>query len=773
MTTMTQKPARVVDTPPLVGTSATRLDATAKVSGAFEYGFDSSLPGMLHAKIHRSELAHAMLLSVDTSRAIAMPGVHAVLTGADIGDFRASRFVRDELILAKDRVRYYGEPIAVVAADTEALAEAAAQQIVVEYEPLPIIVDPEQALQPGAPLIHPDWADYWSAPTIRRDGNVLSHATLERGDVDETFATAEHVFENRYSTQMVHQASLEGRVAIADVADDGQVHVISSHQFPFGLRQDLSDILHIPVEQIRVTASGLGGGFGGKLYSGVESYCVLLSSLTGRPVKLAHTREEELIATSPRMAAVVHVRTAADSSGQLLAREGTIYYDAGAYSESSPSVVSIGLLSLPGPYKWQALRINAYAVYTNKANCGSFRGPGAPQAVFAGETQLDSIADRLGIDPLEIRLRNAVEDGDLGPSGQVLRNVSLKETLRAAADRIGWQQPRQPNQGRGLACCWWTTTGGPSSAYLTLDPGGTIVLTTGATEIGTGAVQAGVAQICADEFGVGLEHIRIVASDTARTPYDFGAQGSRTAFQAGKAVMLAAVDLKRQLFELAAGYLNCPAEEMRLIGGTVVDPARDDASLTLAELEELSRVSEQELFGRGSFTAPAEEYDETTLTGAMATAMNSPSFSTHAAMVEVDPQTGEPRLRRYVAAQDVGFAINPLYASGQVAGGAAQGIGQAMFEELKYQDGIVLNANFTDYKLPTTVDLPPLEAILIENSSDHGPYGAKGVGEPSVVPPAAAIANAVHDAAGVWIETLPITAERIHSALSQQKGEQS
>jgi CO/xanthine dehydrogenase Mo-binding subunit len=657
-----------------------------------------------------------------------------------------------------------------VAADTEDIAEEAARRIVVDYELLPIVTDPEQALFPDAPLLHPDWESYWSAPTMRRHGNVLNHATLERGDVDDVFAHAAHVFENRFRTQMVHQASLEGRVAIADVDREGHVHVISSHQFPFGLRQDLADILTIPLKNIRVTASGLGGGFGGKLYAGVEPYCVLLSMRTGRPVKLVHTREEEMIATSPRMGAVIKLRTAVGEDGQLLARDGSIYYDAGAYSESSPSVVSVGLLTLPGPYKWKALRINTYAVYTNKANCGSYRGPGAPQAVFAGETQIDRIAEALGHDPLELRLRNAVEDGDLGPSGQVLRNVSLKETLRAAAAQVGWNEPLPENRGRGLACCWWTVTGGSSSAYIELDEDGTVVLITGATEIGTGAVQAGIAQICADSFGVGLERLRIVAADTDTTPYDFGAQGSRTTFQMGNAVLAAAADLKTQLFELAAEELGSTVDDLELAEGTVRLRTEPQSLLTLADLSRIGQTRGG-LLGRGSFIAPPEDYDTNSLTAAMLTAMSSPSFSTHAAEVEIDPDTGEPRLRRYVAAQDVGYAINPLYAAGQVVGGSAQGIGYALFEEIKYRDGVVLNPNFTDYKLPTAVDLPEIEAILVENASDLGPYGAKGVGEPSVIPPAAAIANAVHDASGVWVETLPITAERVYFALSRQATE--
>jgi CO/xanthine dehydrogenase Mo-binding subunit len=528
----------------LIGSPVVRGDAHAKVTGSFEYGVDITVPGMLHAKIRRSEVQHALLRRVDTGRALAMPGVHAVLTGADIGDCRAGRFVRDEPILAKDRVRYHGEPVAVVAAETEEIAEAAARAIEVEYEPLPALDTVAESLAPGAPLLHPDWEGYWSAPVVRRSGNVLSHATLERGDVDGAFARAAHVFEDTYTTQLVHQASLEGRVAVAKVEPDGRVHVTSSHQYPFGLRQDLSDILHIPVESIRVTCSGLGGGFGGKLYAGVEPYCVLLAQRTGRPVRLAHTREEEMIATSPRMAATVHVRTAVDADGRLTAREGTVHYDCGAYSESSPVVVGIALLALPGPYRWEALRVNSYAVYTNKANCGSYRGPGAPQVVFAGESQLDRIAAELGADPLRLRLDNAVREGDLGPTGQVLTGVSLVETLEKAAETIGWGRQTGEHRGKGLACCWFGTTGGPSSAEIRIGGDGKVLLVTGATEIGTAAVQSGLVQICADELGVEPERVEVHSADTDTTPYDMGAQGSRTLFQAGNAVIAAAADLR-------------------------------------------------------------------------------------------------------------------------------------------------------------------------------------------------------------------------------------
>jgi CO/xanthine dehydrogenase Mo-binding subunit len=490
----------------------------------------------------------------------------------------------------------------------------------------------------------------------------------------------------------------------------------------------------------------------------VEPYCVLLAQRTGRPVRLAHTREEEMIATSPRMSATVHVRTAVAADGTLLAREGTVYYDCGAYSESSPVVVSIALLALPGPYRWEALRVNAYAVYTNKANCGSFRGPGAPQVVFAGESQLDRIADELGVDRLQLRLHNAVGEGDLGPTGQVLTGVSLAETLRKAADAIGWTEAAGQHRGKGLACCWWSTTGGPSSAEVRVGDDGQVLLITGATEIGTAAVQSGLVQICAGELGVDPELVSVRSADTDTTPYDMGAQGSRTLFQAGNAVIAAVTDLRSRAIGLAARKYGRPAEELVWRDGTLSVPGDPASALSLAALAQLAGG---ELVGKGSYAAPATEFDETTIQGAAMGAFNDPSFSTHACEVEVDPGTGEVTLRRYVAVQDVGRAINPGYAAGQVAGGAVQGIGQAMFEDLRYVGGRVANPNFTDYKLPTIADVPEIETILVEQPSIHGPYGAKGVGEPSIILAGAAIANAVHDAVGVRIQRLPITGARV------------
>jgi CO/xanthine dehydrogenase Mo-binding subunit len=749
---------------PGIGVSAPRLDATAKVTGRLSYGVDTGRPGMLWARLRRSDVPHARIISIDVSRARALPGVRAVLTGRDTEGFMASRYVRDEPILAVDRVRYRGEPVAAVAADTEEIAEEACRLIGVDYYPLPTVTGVAEALAPDAPLIHPDWESYWAMPVIRRSGNVLSHASLRRGDVVAAFAAADHVFEDRYEVAMVHQASLEGRVAIAEVGADGFVHVWSSHQYPFGLRRDISDILHIPLHKIRVTVTGVGGGFGGKLYAGVEPYCVLLARATGRPVKMVHTREEELTATSPRMGAVVEVRTAVAADGRFLAREGAVYYEAGAYSESSPGMASVGPMILPGPYRWEALAVDGIAVYTNKANCGSYRAPGAPQAAFAGESQIDRIAAELGIDPLELRLANAVSDGDLGPSGQVLEGVSITETLQRAAERIGWGEPSGPNRGKGLACSWWTTTGMPSSAYVQLNEDGTFVLFTGATEIGTGAVTAGVAQMCAGELGIDPTELTIVSADTETTPYDFGAQGSRTTVQAGAAAVGAAADLRTQMLEVAADKLGCDPGDLEIADGEIRHENDPQRALDVVDVARLGQTRGG-LLGRGSHEQPPTAYDETTVEGAVVGVFHTPAFATHACEVEVDPATGEVTVLRWVIAQDVGRVINPRYAEGQMAGAVVQGLGQALFEEISYRDGEVLNANFTDYKLPTIADVPEIETIIVEEPSSTGIYGTKGVGEQGIIAPPACVNNALRDAAGVQVTRLPITAERVWWAM--------
>jgi len=455
---------------------------------------------------------------------------------------------------------------------------------------------------------------------------------------------------------------------------------------------------------------------------------------------------------------IVELKTGVTKDGRITAKAGRIWFDTGAFAGSGPGVASVATLVLAGPYKIPNLYLEGFAVYTNKTNCGSFRAPSGPQANFAVESQMDIIADALELDPLEFRLRNIVREGDEGPTGQVLNGVGLEECLLKATAAIGWQDRRPgPGRGKGLACGWWTTTGGSSGVYVKINPDGTVALNTGAAEIGTAAI-TGAAQILAEELGIDLTDISVVAADTFSTPFDFGAQGSRTAFAVGNACLAAAADLKHQIFALAAGQLGVEPDALTLADKHV---AANGKRLSLADLGRLSQQTGGGLIAHGTFIAPPTPYDTKRVEGHVYPAFHSPSFHAHAVDLSVDPETGEVTIHKYVVAQDVGFAINPTYIEGQIEGGVAQGLGQTLSEEIIYEGGRVLNPNLTDYKMPTTLDVPRVESILVQHPSLAGPYGAKGVGEPPNIEPPAAVANAVAAATGVRITSLPITAEKI------------
>jgi CO/xanthine dehydrogenase Mo-binding subunit len=475
-------------------------------------------------------------------------------------------------------------------------------------------------------------------------------------------------------------------------------------------------------------------------------------------VKVVTTSEEELTAAYPRQSTVIELKTGVTRDGRLTARQGRIYFDTGAFAGSGPGVASVATLVLAGPYRTPNLHLEGYAVYTNKTNCGSYRAPSGPQANFAAESQMDIIADALGLDPLELRLRNIVREGDEGPTGQVLSAVGLEECLRRAADAIGWRERRPaPGRGKGLACGWWTTTGGSSGVYVKINPDGTVALNTGAVEIGTAAL-TGAAQVLAEALGVDLADITVVSGDTFATPFDFGAQGSRTAFAVGNACRAAAAELRRKLFAEAAARLGAPESALELRDKHVVGPG---GRLSLAELARQSQLAGGGMIAHGTFIAPGTAYDTKRVEGHVYPAFHSPSFHAHAVDLSVDAETGEVTIHRYVVAQDVGFALNPTYIEGQIEGGVAQGLGQTLSEEIVYRDGRVLNANLTDYKMPTTLDVPRVESILVQHPGRVGPFGAKGVGEPPNVEPPAAVANAIAAAIGARITSLPITAEKI------------
>jgi CO/xanthine dehydrogenase Mo-binding subunit len=750
----------------IVGRSLPRMDAPGKVTGAAIYAADFTLPGMLHGKVLRSREPHARLLRIDASRAARLPGVRAVITAADVVDVRYGGSVKDEEVFARERIRFAGQPLAAVAATTLETATAALAAIEVITEPLPPVLDVAAALAPDAPLVHEDWAGYTALPILHRDRNVCNRARIVVGDVERGFDEAERVFTHRFTTRSVHQGYTEPRAAVAQWDTAGGVSVWSNTQLPFEVQSTLSEILQVPPSRVRVIVPGVGGGFGGKLRVGVEHFAALLARATGRAVKVMTTSEEELTAAYARQPAIVELKTGVTRDGRILAREGRLWFDTGAFAGSGPGVASVATLMLAGPYRIPNLLLEGYAVYTHKTNFGSFRAPSGPQANFAVESQMDIIADALGLDPLELRLRNIVREGEEGPTGQVLTAVGLEECLRKAAAAIGWEERRPaPGRGKGIACGWWTTTGGSSGVYVKVNPDGTVALNTGAAEIGTAAL-TGAAQVLAEDLGVELADIHVVSADTLSTPFDFGAQGSRTAFAVGNACRAAVADLKRQILALAARHLDVAEGALQVRDGCVT-AAVEGKRATLAELARLSQASGGGLIAHGTFVAPPTPYDTKRVEGHVYPAFHSPSFHAHAVDLSVDADTGEVTVHRYVVAQDVGFAMNPTYIEGQIEGGVAQGLGQALSEEIVYENGRVLNANLTDYKMPTAVDVPRVESILVQHPSLVGPFGAKGVGEPPNIEPPAAVANAVASATGVRITDLPITAEKIALALQE------
>lgn len=761
----------LLNRPRLLAESLPRLDGYAKVSGRHGYGVDFSLPGMLHGKVFRSTRPHARIRRVEVGKATALPGVVCVLTGRDVEPVRFGVAIKDSTVLAIDRVLHVGQPVALVAALTAEIAEAALGLIEVEYEDLDTVFDPEEALRPDAVLLHPDWADYAHGPAYKpRGGNIANRAAMRHGDVDAAFSSAFRTYSNRFSTSMVHAGYTEPRAATAAWDGADSLTVWSNVQTPYETQNTLAEVLGVPASQVRMVVPGTGGGFGGKLRIGVDHFAALLARQTGRPVKIVTTTDEELTAAHPRQATVIDLETAVDRDGLILARRGRFVLDCGAGAGSGPGTAAVALNILIGPYRTPAFELEGLAVYTNKLPSGSFRAPSGPMANFAVESQMDVIARDLGIDPLELRLRNIVREGDLGPAGETLVSVSIEECLRKAAEAIGWNEAGKPGSGKGIACGWWVVaSAGSSGVFVKIGPDGKVLLNSGAVEIGTAAL-TGAAQILAEDLGVDLEDVRIATVDTHTSPYDFGSQGSRTMFSVGNACRDAAAKLRQQLFTLAEPRLGRPQEEMLLRDKCVV---AGDVRVTIAELVRLSQASGGGVIATGTYVPQAPDYDASRFENHPMPAWIGASYYAHAVDLDVDDVTGEVTVGRYVVAQDVGFAINPAFVRGQIEGGVAQGLGQALSEEIVCRDGRVLNPNLTDYKMPTMMDVPEIESILVESPCALGPHGAKGVGEPPIIPPPAAVANAIAAATGTRIASLPIKAEKIALARRGLRGEGS
>ncbi len=756
-----------------VGQKLPRLDAPEKVTGRAVYGVDLKLAGMLHAKILRSPLPHARITRIDTSKAERLIGVRAVVTGRDAPYTLNAAIIKDWPFFAQEKVRHVGEAVAAVAAVDEETAEEALGLLDVEYEELPAVFDPEDAMREGAPVIHEGLMDYPRAEAFHpvAGTNICNYYKLRRGDAEAAFADCAVLVEERYTTAMMQHCPMEVHVAIAQQTSDGRLTVWTSAQSPYWTRAELATALGIPMSDIRIIVPYVGGGFGAKHAVKVEQYAVALAIKAGnRPVRIALTRAEEFGASLVRQPTIIDIKTGATRDGRILARKIRIVWNTGAYADLSPAVSRNAGFAAGGPYTIPHVWVDSYCVYTNNPVSGAFRGFGVPEVTWAGESQLDVVARELGMDPLDLRVRNAVEEGSESVLGEVLHSVGVKECLRRAADALGWHEPRQPRRGRGIACMH-KSTGTPTSsaAFVKLNEDGTVSLLSSAVEMGQGAATV-LAQIVAEELGVKPEHIRVVPPDTDVTPFERSTTSSRTTFHAGNALLAAARDARQQILEVAGDVLEASPKDLELRDERVWVKGSPERSVPLAKLWKSGMYSRGQypILGRGAYSTSGIYDPLDPVTGRSKRATAFWMYAAQAAEVEVDLETGKVTVLRLTAAHDVGKAINPQTCQQQIEGALVMGLGQALFEQLVIDQGRPVNPSFIDYKIPCTLDIPQLETILVEAEHNDGPFGAKGLGEPGLAPTAAAIGNAILDAVGVRMCDLPITPEKVLCALRER-----
>jgi CO/xanthine dehydrogenase Mo-binding subunit len=752
--------------PGAVGTRLIRQDAFEKATGAVRYVADLQPPGLVHGKLLLAGVPHARIVRLDVSAARTLPGVLAVLTRDDVPDVRYGPFVRDRTLFATDVVRFEGEVLAAVAALQAETAREACGLIRVEYEPLEAVLDPEAALVEGAVLVHADWERYEAGTWIVRRGNDGSFMTQVKGDIEAGLAEADLVLAERYETDMTHAVPIEPHAALAEW-QGRRLTVWSSTQAPFGARAGVAQTLGLPESDVRVIVPALGGGFGGKCDFHFEAHAAALARASGRPVRLLLDRREEFTAIDKtRHPMTIELETGARSDGSFTARRARIVLDAGAYVSDSLYATELALMLSVGPYRIPHVAAEAHTVYTNRTPAGSVRAPGGPQMCWAVEQHTDVIAERLGLDPVEVRRRNLVRAGDTGPTGQVFAAPAALECLDRAVARVGWGKELPPGEALGVACSWWFSLPSPSGAYVKLNADGSGTIVTGAQENGSGAVM-GLALLAADELGLRPEQFTILCQDTDAGPFDIGSQGSQTTINNGRAVLAAAREVREQLLALASEELEIAAGDLELADGTVRAKGAPARLVPIAKLAERAH-GDQLLLGRGSGTPPPlPEHDASGCAGRGAySVFASPSFACHVAHVRVDRESGVTRVLEHVAAHDFGRVLNPLGAEGQVEGGAVHGLGIALSEGTLYGDGRQLNPQLLDYKLLTIADAPAITVEFVDSDPGHGtPHGAKGVGEPPVIPPAGAVGNALARACGARVRRLPMTPERVWEAM--------
>ena len=745
----------------IVGRSIQKIDACMKATGEAKFGGDIYLPGMLFGKILRSKLSHGRILNIDASKAEKLPGVKAVVTWKDAPDLQIGMYCNDWRFFAKEKVRYRGDVVAAVAATDLDVAREALELIQVDYEELPGVFDPIEAMQPGAPLVHED------SPQ-----NVLCRRKIRKGAPEKVFLACSDVFENTFKTQMVEHCSIETHAAVAQFDHSGKVTIWSSTQAPFNNRVLLARGLQMKLNKVRIITTNVGGAFGGKQDLMVEPSCILLSKKCGRAVRIVIDREEEFTSSTVRHPFILTYKTGVDRKGRILARKISLVQDLGAYNDMGEGVLRYAVVLASGPYNIEHIWVDGVCVYTNQQVGGVMRGIGICQATFAGESQIDMIAEAIGLDPFEFRLRNALKDGDLAPNGQKLVNIGFQQTLKAVVDQSDYtSRKKRKNHGFGMACMMYTCgIGGRrdySSAAVRVNEDGTVTLMIGVPDVGQGC-RTTLAQICAQELGVKYEDVWVDQPDTDYSPVDFyGANASRITYVAGNAVKAAAAKAKELVLEGASRKWEAAIEDLLIVNSQVYVKGVSKPLGSLKDLVmEMHRPLGETIITSGTYhttgTTVATENLERHLIPVF-------TFATQLAEVELDTDTGKVRVLRIWAANDVGKAVNPVNVEGQIEGGIQMGLGFALSEEILRKQGQTLNASFSDYKMFTSADMPIITPIIVEVPEPTGPFGARGVAESTTIPTAGAIANAVADAVGVRIYELPLSPERVLAAIKRSR----
>ncbi|MBH67994.1 MAG: oxidoreductase [Rhodospirillaceae bacterium] len=739
-----------------VGTRQIRPDGHDKVTGRAKFGSDFSLSGMLHGRVLRSPHAHAAIKSIDTTKAEKLPGVKAVITSKDFKDQSSELKPAGEgminyrdmtrNVMAREKALYDGHAVAAVAATTVEIADAALDLIKVDYDVLPHVIDVDDAMKDGAPILNDEMAPV--GLDVKGPTNIAKYVEFGIGDIAKGFLEADVVLERSYKTEAVHQGYIEPHAVVASVSEDGQAQIWCCTQGQFMVRTFVGQLLGMPTSSIRVTPSEIGGGFGGKTVVYLEPLATLLSKKVGKPVKMIMNREEVFRASGPTSGGSMTYKIGATKDGKITAVEATIKLLAGAFPGAPAGPACMCAVA---PYDIPNVHIGGYDVVVNRPKVAAYRAPGAPISAFGAESIVDELAKELGIDPLKLRKLNAAKKGTKAAYGPTFRDIGYEETLELAIGHDHYKAPLGPNQGRGVASGFWFNIGGESSATVNINEDGTAVVISGNPDIG--GSRASLALMAAEELGIDYDQVRPIIADTASVGYNFLTGGSRVTFATGLAVVEAAKDAVRQLCERAAKIWEVDAD-----GVIWEDGHAKPASTNVGEFEPLSLAS---LAAQAPKTGgPICGHNAQNVQGA------GPGFATHICDVEVDPETGEVTVLRYTAIQDVGRAIHPSYVEGQIQGGAAQGIGWALNEEYIYNSkGQLDNPGFLDYRIPVASDLPMIDAVMVECPNDRHPYGVRGVGEVPIVPPMAAVANAIENATGVRMTALPMSPPRLLAAL--------